>query len=197
MKKRLIMILAMSMCMFLCACGGSEGTSGGLFEKEEEVEITMDNWQDYFEFKEIVLPWNTYNAFDELESENVTIDYCIVLKDEYEIDEEKSKVAIEYTGYREEWSIDVDMSTLDITYIEKVTDVYADPLAGQKEFNRTGEFSNINFKNSETEYYGIQISGRGEPNITWFHEETQTRTNIRCFLDEVIRIQGTIYIKEK
>lgn len=60
------MLLAISMYMFLCACGGNTGS--GLFEKEEEIEITMDNWQEYFEFKEIVQPYNTYNAFDELVS---------------------------------------------------------------------------------------------------------------------------------
>ena len=187
MKKKIVLILTTLMCISLCACGTTE----------KEIEITMDNWQDYFEFKEIVLPWNTYNAFNELESENVITNYCVVLKDKYEINEEKSKVAIEFTGYIQEWSINADMSTLEVDYIEKIRDIDFGFDTGETVYTRTGEFSNIRFKNGEKEYYGILLSPQGEPNLTWYNEETTIRTNQRYFLDEVVRIKGTIYIIEK
>ena len=38
MKKLLVLILALVMMLSLTACGG------------EKIEITTDNWQDYFEF---------------------------------------------------------------------------------------------------------------------------------------------------
>ena len=186
MKKKLILILAILMCISLCACGTTE----------KEIEITMDNWQDYFEFKEIVLPWNTYNAFDELESENVTIDYCVVLKDKYEINEEKSKVAIEFTGYIQEWSINADMSTLEVDYIEKISDIDIYN-TGKTVYTTTDKFSNIKFIDGKKVYYGIQINPKGELNLTWYNEEAKIRTNQRYFLDEVVRIKGTIYIIEK
>ena len=62
MKKKLVLLLATLMCVSLCACGGSETSSGNNTDtkteenggslsqgEEKEVEITMDNWQEYFE----------------------------------------------------------------------------------------------------------------------------------------------------
>ena len=55
MKKRLVMILALGMCMFLCACGGSESTSG-------------DNKEDGF------TPSKPTETTEQEETQNETVD---------------------------------------------------------------------------------------------------------------------------
>lgn len=206
MQRKLILLLATFMCIFLCACGGSESTSGentdtktevkgntSLSKTEKEVEITMDNWQEYFEFIEVVCANENYNAFDELASVSYPYHYCLTIKEEYEIDIEKSNVAIEINGHSEYWSVNIDKDTLEISYIEKTKD--------GDSFNRVSEFKKLNLIFEEQLdrelYYGVKLTPEGDPYIINFNEETQVGTMFRHFLDEVVRIQGTIYIKEK
>lgn len=87
MKKFYTLLLAAAMIFSLVACGGEEKaensgapqtadqadnvitttvvTESSKVELPQEVEITLDNWQDYLEMKYMV-GWD-YNAFDEIE----------------------------------------------------------------------------------------------------------------------------------
>ena len=163
MRKKIALFLATLMCISLCACGGSETSSSSLFKKEQEIEITMDNWQEYFEEKEVISA--SSNAFDELE--HIAIHQVLALKDKYEIDKEKSEVDIEYKWHIEKSKID---SFREHTY--KIGD------------------------NSSQVIYGLDYSGKGDF-YTRVDKETQQRTTEKFFIDEIIRIQGAIYVKEK
>lgn len=59
MKKRFALLLAAVMCLSLCACGG--GT-----QETETIEITTENWQDYFEVKLAATVYK--NAFGEIDT---------------------------------------------------------------------------------------------------------------------------------
>ena len=90
--KRLVAVLAAAAVMVSCiGCGSKKekvdlpseaGTEGKTVEVSEtsEVEITMENWQEYFEIRQSVSP--VTNDFDEIES--AYIGYALYLKDEFE-----------------------------------------------------------------------------------------------------------------
>lgn len=189
MRKKIALFLATLMCISLCACGGSETSSSSLFKKEQEIEITMDNWQEYFEEKEVISA--SSNAFDELE--HIAIHQVIALKDKYEIDKEKSEVDIEYKWHIEEYCVDFDTDTLEYTYGDKIK-VHKTP-----ENSRIDSFREHTYKigdNSSQVIYGLDYSGKGDF-YTRVDKETQQRTTEKFFIDEIIRIQGAIYVKEK
>ena len=71
MKKNILLLLAVVLCVSLCACGGSESNSGNnadnkteesgkeiVISKEElatcseYIELTTENWNDYIEIVE-------------------------------------------------------------------------------------------------------------------------------------------------
>ncbi len=88
MKKLIALLLAAVMCLSLCACGGNnredESTIHTTETKVQEkklvtVEITLDNWQEYFEIR----PCEdfSYNDFGDLTRHSE--DYALYLKDEH------------------------------------------------------------------------------------------------------------------
>ena len=100
MKKAISLLLALVLCLSLCACGGGNDTTKTTevpttttpattepeptapIETEpqyETVEITMDNWADYFEFV-FIEDWEI-NGFGE--SEGYSCEYRLKLRDEY------------------------------------------------------------------------------------------------------------------
>ncbi len=172
------------MACSICGCGGSENTSGGLFKTEKEIEITTDNWQEYFEEKDMILTHKEYNSFDEL-VESYSLHHCIVLKDGYEIDVEKSKIAIEYQPYSELWSVDVDTDTLNISFNEKIED--------EARYTQEDDLFE-SFKANEITYYGLKEHlGRASDD----NEITLSDNHVRRVFFEIKRVQGTIYVKEK
>lgn len=72
MKKILALLLAAVMCLSLVACGGKE-------QKTETIEITLENWQDYFEVK--LAPTVYKNDFDEID--RCFAHHYVYLKSEY------------------------------------------------------------------------------------------------------------------
>ena len=56
MKKTIALLMVLALCLSLCACGGGNNvpetieTPTTTEPQYEIVEITMDNWQEYFEF---------------------------------------------------------------------------------------------------------------------------------------------------
>lgn len=111
MKKRILLLLAAVLCVSLCACGGSESTSGDntnndtntsadikteendkevVISKEEletyleYVELTTENWSDYIEVKD--KEYVTKDAFgEEIERHTSTVlslkDGCYISED--------------------------------------------------------------------------------------------------------------------
>ena len=96
MKKAISLLLALVMCLSLCACGETETT----------VEITMENWDSFFEFKEIEL-WQE-NSFGEVD--NLEIMPVICVREEYadRIILEKMQVAVEYSTMHPSYYIEID-----------------------------------------------------------------------------------------
>lgn len=88
MKKIISMLLVVVMCFALCSCGSKE-TSSDVKEKisnegEEEkkttsVEITLDNWQEYFEIRFCETFW--YNNFGEVTQ--TIVGQAFYLKEEF------------------------------------------------------------------------------------------------------------------
>lgn len=93
MKKKLLMMLALGLVLGLCACGNSGNAGTGNEENQnvqdggeneelefETIELTIDNWQEYFEIKDIVKVYR--DEFDEITSAMVINQYVCV-KEEY------------------------------------------------------------------------------------------------------------------
>ncbi len=117
MKKALSLLLALVMCLALCACGSKEASPNVQNEQVETtpstqevptettvpeststpeptyetVEITMDNWQEYFEFR--TKRDFMYSAFNELTE--VDLFYYLVVKDGIVVDCYNSEIAVE------------------------------------------------------------------------------------------------------
>ncbi len=75
MKRIVAVLLTLAICISLCSCGASSAPEINIVT----VEITIDNWTDYFEVGKVTS--SEKNAFDEYS--NVWFGYGIFLKDEY------------------------------------------------------------------------------------------------------------------
>lgn len=122
MKKKLVLLLATLMCISLCACGGTESTSGDNIDTqvenhsgsnidtktEKKIEITVDNWQEYFEIKREV---NVHrDAFDEITSVGISEDFT--LKEEFMDKIVSCDIAIRLLGSQcEQYMVKYDINT--------------------------------------------------------------------------------------
>ena len=122
MKKWIALLLAAVLCLSLSACGEKTSPEEEMLMTpatidppakietkpvNETIEITMDNWQDYFEeYDEDV--WEL-DAFQELDK--LTNCAYLVLKDEYasRLVEEKSSVTFEIKCFLDEYHITADV----------------------------------------------------------------------------------------
>lgn len=97
MKKLLALLLAAVMCLSLAACG----------KKTETIEITTDNWQEYFELQ-YTDTWSL-NAFNEYD--DVKRDVILVVKEEYAsrlADNDENTLIIDFSCDTSIWSATVD-----------------------------------------------------------------------------------------
>ena len=120
MKKLLTSILAFALTLSLVGCGGktNKGTSNNSDnntaisnDKITEIEITSDNWQDYFE----IVQEDHYfkNDFDEIYG--VAEAYYLVLKDNYNLvpaSQKESKVAVEISYKTTQYNYTFDSENL-------------------------------------------------------------------------------------
>lgn len=99
------------------------GSVGYSESQYEPIEITLDNWQDYFEFKE-------YHNFEENgfgEFESASTSYYLITKDEINVDVENSDVTLEYTWEYAKQSYAVDFENKTVTYGEITEKYTSDP----------------------------------------------------------------------
>ncbi|MDD6263264.1 MAG: hypothetical protein PUA83_09320, partial [Clostridiales bacterium] len=124
MKKWIALLLAAVLCLGLAACGDSrtqdnspqdtdEPSNTGL--TEQTVEITLDNWQDYFEFRPDVHV--TKNSYNEITGMQVLYKFF-----------PKEAVAENIVGVGE----DDDRIVFDVQYIDPYACIYSYDLNTQK-----------------------------------------------------------------
>lgn len=208
MKKKLVLLLATLMCISLCACGGSEGTSGdntntqkeesgGLFKTKKEIEITLDNWQEYFEIKPVLKDFDfEKNAFDEIE--DLEIEYgdagtAFCLKEEYVDKFVSADIAVEINTnqadgalfkynmgtdtYEMEYLNDYDKS---VSYFYEMVSNFTDRTYSEK----VNDVECLIVPNGH-----MSVLGEIEGDIVNIYV-------LACPNSEVTRIQGTLTIKE-
>ncbi len=104
MKKMIALLLALALSLSLCACG----------EKTQTVEITMDNWQEYFEIRPLVYWWK--DDFGDITMVSHTYVFCI--REEYaeRIKLKKTDLTVGYTvtNALTEYTVDWENRTLEL-----------------------------------------------------------------------------------
>lgn len=146
----------------------------------EAVEITLDNWQDYFE----LYAKNSFskNAFGEFDKWH--LQYYFVLKDGIEISKDNNKVALEckYTEDRVQYTIDWDTQT--VTYGE-----IFDPASQATQKVLGMEWTSISewYTSKYVKVFGCSL---GVWDIGYNLEGTVDKVNNF----EILRIEGTLYV---
>ncbi len=133
--------------------GGSENTDSKPIDPNfETVEITLDNWQDYFEMREYHK--FTRNGFGE--HAGVQTYYALVNKDGLVVDVDQSNVTFEFTCYIEMKSYTVD--------VENQTMIYGDTTAIRtygpvvETMNNVGQYIGENTRDRYGEYLCVSHS---------------------------------------
>ena len=177
MKKIIALIVVVAMCLSLVACGGGTDTSQETENNTtdnidyEPIEITLDNWQDYFEVVEVPV-WEE-NAFREIDSFNLRYEFR--LKEEYypRLNAEASNIVMEisYSYGAKPCKVDFENFTYEL----------GERLRTATATNITDEFYDDNGK-----FYANPFG------ITSYDPVTQ---EVRYYDDvEMLRIQGTLYL---
>ena len=91
MKKFLALLLSAVLCFSGVVCGMAESEP-----QEQTIEITLDNWQDYFEIRRDLSGSINTNAFDELSYVSYSIITTFALKEEFVDNVTYCNVSIEY-----------------------------------------------------------------------------------------------------
>ena len=99
MKKLLASLLAVVLCLSLTACGVEERIAQLDRNVYEVIEITVDNWQDYFEIVEVTV-WETDEAGEVVDCYGVITSLC--LKEEFadRTVSENTELEFKYTALR-------------------------------------------------------------------------------------------------
>lgn len=110
MKKRILKSLmfvatVVVLCFSLVACAQVETNNEETIE--ETIEITIDNWQDYFEIKQCLCSFITTNDFDEPTRLSYELITFFTVKEEFAENVTSCDVAIEY---------DADISAKNIVF---------------------------------------------------------------------------------
>ena len=107
MRKRIALLLAAVLCVSLAACGEKDGETGAddKAQTKQTIEVTLDNWQEYFEINRYLSVRYDTNAFDEPTYTTLELYTVLELKEAFSYD--TSDVAVEFN---------VDYRTSDISY---------------------------------------------------------------------------------
>ena len=138
-------------------------------------EITMDNWSDFFEIKEVSTVEK--DAFGEITK--IGIGRYLVLKEEYVVNAMMSQVFIEYSSNQVKYSVTADKATGEYTI--------GDVVDNHDNWTPTKLTMNTTHQREANNQYGIHI---GTSYVTKFPTcEIDIRSNF-----EVSRVAGTLYV---
>ena len=116
MKKLWALVLAAAMCFSLIACGSVEKRIEELDRNVYEViEITPDNWQDYFEIVEVPV-WEYGEAGEVLDCYGIITSLC--LKEEFaeKTLSEHTELEFKYTALKRICFFEADLEKQEITF---------------------------------------------------------------------------------
>lgn len=195
MKKKFALIFLTLTCILLCSCGGTGGSSSSFFKTKKEIEITMDNWQEYFEIKdEVKSADTTINAFDEIETVYLHYGTYWTLKENFKKDFVSADIAIEVSnnqGVPALIKYNLDDKTFEIEYYEYSDNPYPYPF-----YEMTGRGSNRAITQRLTDIECVLDIGKNQQEFE--NVEGNVANIYVCFFPEleVTRIQGTLVLKE-
>ncbi len=156
------------------------GENNGVADENEanpqSVEITLDNWEEYFEL--CVYTNFNENGFGEFEYANTY--YSLASKENLNVDCEKSDVTVEYTRTEEERPVTVDFENKKLTY-GKGTDTFVSEPDVVTMYNISSYVS----EEYDRGRYGTYLVGGY---IDSLEDTSYYVTDI-----DVSRIQGTLY----
>lgn len=144
---------------------------GNTYSCKKEIEITLDNWDQYFEIVENT-DWRK-NAFGE--AENLNISYSFKLKDEYQT-AYNNDIAVEIHAEKVLVDIDLDLAEAKYCYLDVINETY--------DFNtiETLTGNEINFFSCSDGY---------------FEQNDIKVSNIEILKNiEILRVQGKLYLYE-
>ena len=140
------------------------------------VEITMDNWQEYFELKEYVeIKKNGFGEF-----EKVSVYYALVNKDGMSPECNLSDVTMEFSYTKKYVSMSVDLENGTITYgADRGKDPYGD-YTGVTTMQSAGNYIGEYYMNR----YGQFVAS------SWTYEPSEDQFSVLATF-EILRIAGT------
>ena len=187
MKKAVTVVLIAVVCFCLCACGA----------KETKVDLTMENWDSFFEIKRIN-QWGQ-DAFGETVNVDSAVWFCV--KDEY-ADKIKTKdmsFALEVTFINADTTYTVDFNNRTLRFGGPARSEYPlEPMTQSKTYSQEDIFFN-------DKYYTGEEYEEETPLICLFPPDWIAKDPIAVDLDgkpyqtfqiepTVTRIQGTITV---
>jgi len=210
MKKKLVLLLATLMCISLCACGGNESTSENNTDTKteenvflssskegKEVEITMDNWQEYFEIKAVLKDFDFQrNAFDEIE--DLEIEYGdagtgFCLKEEYLDSFISADIAVEINTNQADGALfkyNMSTDTYDMEYLndydQSVSHFY----------EMVSNFTDKTYSEKINDVECLVVPNGHMSQLGEIDGDIVYIYILACPNSEVTRIQGTLTIKE-
>ena len=187
MKKAISLLLALVMCLSLCACG----------EKITTVELTLENWNSFFEIKRIN-QWKE-DAFGDVTSVESAVWFCV--KDEYigKINIDDILLALEVTYQSADTTYIVDFLNKELTFGGSARTEY--PFESRTD-TQTYSQDSINFNDK---YFTGEEYAEETPLICLFQPDWIDMNPLAVDLDgnpyqtfeispTVTRIQGTITV---
>ena len=165
------------------ADGHASNILAGSYYRNEDytvVEITSDNWQDYFEIDEVLAAGK--NAFGEFE--NLRSQRCFRLKDaESIVNAGLSSGAVEYKYVSTCLDVAVDFENMTYT---------AGAARNATDCNDTEKLGYVTAPDN-TQYYGVSIGGFVASGL----DKHKLSTVWRPMGIEIVRVQATLYIVKK
>ncbi len=189
MKKICAFILVMLMCISLCACAG----------KTREVEITMENWSEYFE-----LTYGYEWCMDDFGDTNrLNIYSCFCVREEYadKLKLDKSELTVEVYEYWTLGSFDFDLENRTVSEIK-----YFEPASEGILIGERNKYITFNLENASTANADNMILQDSNGTLVHCIFNNRVPDDMYDGVDEqqgysmheysVSRIQGKIVIKE-
>lgn len=142
----------------------------------EEVEITLDNWQDYFELREDrKFSENAFGEFAELYTS-----YYLVAKDGIVVEQSKSDIAVEYSTTYERRPYTIDFENKNIAYGDAIETLSSGPYIK--------EMGNSYLWGADESWYGIYVDASAAVQLQG--DDAKVVIGV-----DIIRIKGSICVR--